>query len=992
MTDAGPFDRKSASDRDIEAYRSLLERLSQAGSTRFVGNPPLPPLPRDGDVVDRAELRDLLKHMKARDGSALLLVGPGGVGKTALVHALVRNLENEPPGLTGVVYLSSRHDLTFERLYMLAAELLGGDAEAAMITRWNDRKASTMQKSRVLIRQLLLNHRRTYLLVFDDLLPVDSRADIFPKDMQTFFEVLAQTPGRERLKLLLTSRRDIAANYALEPFPLRRGFAEETGVAFLERHVRMDANLATELVRLVAGAPRGLHLIASNLKQGMTPAEVLSLLRSGPHDDLEARIAVLARHNYDRLDAADAAVVRILAVFGEAMPKVAIAFVLKALGKDGPIAASLKRLAALRTVHVEMIGDDRATVKLYSVHDIDAQVAMPEPAELAELHRLASVFYGRLRRRPPFSSMRDLLMHMLQFRHLQKAGEPLAASAVLDEVDYSQKNHHKYLAALVSLGRGSFSADRRGEVAALLEGADTPADGEGRAALASAAQNRTSRAWVFRRLNNKTEARQNYERALAIAEAAQDDPTTIYARSEYGYFLTDNDNQHGRARELLDSALASAVRRGDLYSQGHCTLGLAFADFQTGAAEACERNALDALRLFQSSASHQAPYREVDCLVRLSMLYRKEGRIADAEARTLEASAIAENHRLYGWPGELQSQLGFHRRSLAQYEPAISHHQAALELMLDLRREAAVQYSYIGNLEIEIGKFDSARESFNEALDIATRIEVSRERSWILANRGILCWTLGDYDEALQNQEQGLAIVRDNEHLDSEIIRWTDLAETYLVTDNWDKSCEALSRALGVSPHRDASTLAAAFADLPPNRQKDDLPHEMQMPGHFARQGTILARLLLERALHEAAARVVRAALLGPEAIGRRPRLLLLEAIASMQAGHHELARASFEAAKAAADAVRVVSHHCHDAAYIQAMALSGRALVGSKDGRDEKIDAARTVLQEAMALCSAAGVTRDNNALLRLLRIVDNEGLIADFQINIAPPDNSRA
>jgi tetratricopeptide (TPR) repeat protein len=944
----------------LDAYKAAFNLMSETENIKFAGVPPLPPL---GEFIDRPELELLEAQLYTPLLRALVVVGPGGAGKTALAQRFIATLERERHktgstlGVEGIVYLSARTGgISLERLYMLCAQLIGGDVETALTAFWNNAAISIGAKAAKLVQKL---QDGFYLLVFDDVPTARDDPTQLPPDIALFLEKLNDADNRERVKVLATSREERLASRYLARITIPTGIAAPQALQLLRaRGVGESDDVLMPLIEAVRGAPRAVELVAAALLQGLSAQDLLSSL-ADMSIVLEERLTRLALRNYRSFSVEERHVLEVLSVFDRPVPAACVDLVRYVLfGGEPDSGPLLGRLTTLGAVHGETLEVGARSIMLFSMHDIDAAAILSQLGDTrAGIERAASRFYHEMRRPHPWRHIREADMHLIEAQHLARAGDWLAVLATLDEVDYSPRNHHKYLAHVEALGYGSFIVEQRSQLDRALEQTDL------RAAQAS---NLTSAAWVCRRLGRKTDARKWFQRAIHAAHVSANATVLYYALAECGYFLTDSSNAHRRAQRLLRMALAIAQAERSNYARAHCTLGIAFTHFQLQQNDECERETQRALALFRSVGDSLSFYRAVDCMVRLSMLYRKQSRSSEALAVTEEALTLAHNEHLFGWRGELESQLGFHKRALGAYEEAIGHHRQALRFFgepLPLRRQQAVQHSYIGNLLIDIGEFHEAESAFENARWIATNIDITREQSWIAANRGILLCRLGNNDLARRQQQEALALTQRNQHDDSMAIRCTDLAETEIASGHGDEAARLLALAVG-TPGAELLALAEIYASTP--ELEDALPHEMQAPGEQKRRGAALGRLLIEAGAADAALPVLDRALRLTAGSGRRDAgLHVLAGSAALRI--KDLARAvhHFTAATDSADRALTRSGRFYPAAFARALACFGLA-AAEKGGLDD----ARHAWARAVSLCSAPGVIEEAREMLHLIGI----------------------
>jgi tetratricopeptide (TPR) repeat protein len=288
-----------------------------------------------------------------------------------------------------------------------------------------------------------------------------------------------------------------------------------------------------------------------------------------------------------------------------------------------------------------------------------------------------------------------------------------------------------------------------------------------------------------------------------------------------------------------------------------------------------------------------------------------------------------------------------------------------------MKREEAVQYSYLGNLYTELGLFDDAQKSYEKAEDIAKAIDLRRELSWILANRGVLCCRLGDYEKAFAVQQQALTIVMENNHLDSQVVRFTDLSATLLAMGKPKEAEETLLNALccaaqdgKVKEVKLPSSLPEAYLELP--YLEDKLPHEMQSPHDHLRRGTILARIYLHQNDLPKALQVIQLAQTSQHELTPHKHFsVALHAIILHRLGRFDEARMTYRRAMEHANDIQLQTPQYYPAQYTHGLALAGLATLSKDPVRDTVVRQACEAYQKALDMCKAAGVVNDAKSLL---------------------------
>jgi len=977
---------------EAEAVR-IRERLDQPGQRlRVVGMPPPPPI--ELFRGRQTELEILADHLSTPGVRIIAIIGKTGMGKTALARKLLQDLEEgqtyegEVEPLDGIVYLSTRTSgISFERVYFDCAQMLGGEEEDGLIAYWGQRHTAG-EKAATLLNWM---KNGNYVILLDNLEDqLDSKGRIREEDLRQFFDSLRVREMTDSARLLITSRADLAVPTETQDYhrglPLNDGLEAEKCLDMLRQFdtegtlgLRSAPDvLLIDLARAVGGAPRALELIASLLEHGLSLEDVMSLVDGGAPASDKDPVRILAEANYKTLEPNARLILQALSVFGRTVPVVGLDFLLqlKCLGLNVPELVDHLRRTHTITYETLRRNDPDSSIASVSLHPTDDEVAAANmsPDVAASLHLRAAEYYAALRLPKPWFRIRQVEPRLLEFEHRLKGGDYVGAEAVMDAIDYSWINHHKYLAHLMSLGYGEDSIKRRERLAGCL------------GSPIREVHNRVSLGWVCRRMGKKDKAKAQLEQAVKEARLCGDQTSRIYALSELGYFLTDNASKHDQAKVELAEAREIAKSIGDIYSEAHTALGLAFADFQLRDNPSSLKNAGEALRLFQQVPTPLARYREIDCWVRLGMIYRKTGDYKRAIETAEEGLKVARAHKMPDWEAELCSGLGFHNRALGRFDDAAREHENALNLFKQqrgMKREEAVQYSYLGNVYVDLGRFVEARKAYDEAERIARSIYLRRELSWILGNAGVLYCRLGEPEKALALQEEGGRIVEENHHLDSRVIRCTDLAATHLAMNHHELAEKLIFLALQSAAEDEKFSLCADLPEayITSPHVEDKLPHEMQSPGDHQRRGALLARIYLIRNRPEAALAVMQAARKSQIENPHQHYLTALHALALMRLHRTEEAEPILRESLNYAHAVLNKANDFYSARYGVGFICAALAILNTGAAREGHVRQSLEAYQQAKNIYGAPGGIKEALDLLGELRKIDNEGILNPLQ-----------
>ena len=330
---------------------------------------------------DRDSQRKKLGEFLADPSTRLVsVIGRGGIGKTAIVSKVLRELEegswlytDNEINVDGIVYLSTRtKGISLERIFLDCGEMLGGELEKTLISIWTNLQLGTDDKVQRLLEIL---GDGFYIILLDNLEDLlDGNQQIKDKELQTFIDVGLRMP--HNVRLLITTREKLALPKDVMKFDkhivMEDGLPEVDAINVLKDldpngicGIRSaDDELLRRIVRKVHGVPRALEAVASILAND--PFTTLNALVG--QDNLFKRkefVEELVRENYKRLDQPSRRVMEALAVFGRPVPLVAIDFLLE------PFVSGIStREVVSRLIQTYSIKFDRGT-KLLSLHPID---------------------------------------------------------------------------------------------------------------------------------------------------------------------------------------------------------------------------------------------------------------------------------------------------------------------------------------------------------------------------------------------------------------------------------------------------------------------------------------------------------------------------------------------------------------------------------------------------------------------------------------------
>jgi len=146
----------------------------------------------------------------------------------------------------------------------------------------------------------------------------------------------------------------------------------------------------------------------------------------------------------------------------------------------------------------------------------------------------------------------------------------------------------------------------------------------------------------------------------------------------------------------------------------------------------------------------------------------------------------------------LELALGISYRQLNKPDEAVKSYQDSMEIStrLGLKRLKANTLSELALVQSSLGKPDAAMGSYGQALQLLKEIGMTKEYGDILINRGLLQQTRGDYDKALQDYKEALAIQRDANDENLQSLCLNNIGDSYLAKGDTDNALIFLQQSL----------------------------------------------------------------------------------------------------------------------------------------------------------------------------------------------------
>lgn len=345
------------------------------------------PMTVPGHFQDRHTETELIgEFLRSANQRLMTVVGRGGVGKTAMVCRLLKELEgghlpDELGEMTvdGIVYLSpGAHPISFPNLFADLCRLLPDDTADRMLQSYRDPQ-SAGQVMRSLLEQFPTGRYVVLLDSFEEL--VDTSSDAFKVTDPAVDDALRTvlTGSQHGLKVIITTRVAPRELMLVRPAAQTRlNLDEGLSSPFAEHLLRArdpDGNLGLrdapdELLNLARertrGFPRALEALAAILAADRTTTLPALLDETGPLPENVAEALVGAAYN--RLDPLAQQVIQALAIYNLQVPAVAVDFLLQPHCITVDSAVLLDRLADMR--YVSRDGNH------YYLHPVDRDYAL----------------------------------------------------------------------------------------------------------------------------------------------------------------------------------------------------------------------------------------------------------------------------------------------------------------------------------------------------------------------------------------------------------------------------------------------------------------------------------------------------------------------------------------------------------------------------------------------------------------------------------------
>jgi tetratricopeptide (TPR) repeat protein len=452
-------------DAGLEGERQPAKPVSGIAVGKFINPPPLiAPTWFEDRHSETKQIGDFLKDESLR---LMIVVGRGGIGKTAMVCRLLRSLQGGqlpdgggPLAVDGIVYLSaarSFHRTNLPDMYAGLTKLLPDEIVKQLDAVYKNPQASTRSIMEALV-EAFPNGRTVVLLDnFEDMLAIET-GHITDAELNDALRALLELPPHG-LKIIITTRVAPADLPLVQP-GLQRRLNLDTGLEYpyAENILKaMDTDgkvgLRDAPVVLLArarertrGYPRALEHFFGILSadRNTSLGEILDNTQNVLPEQV---VTVLVGEAYSRLDLIAQRVIQALATYRYPVPPAAVDYLLQPHVPGINSGSVLGRLVNMQFVsrdagryYLHQVDRDYALSRIEEGDPGDRDAEIPPLTRFALKHRAAEWFNLSRKPRAAWKTLDDLTAQLSEFDLRCEGADYDTAAAVLLDFDFDYLN------------------------------------------------------------------------------------------------------------------------------------------------------------------------------------------------------------------------------------------------------------------------------------------------------------------------------------------------------------------------------------------------------------------------------------------------------------------------------------------------------------------------------------------------------------------------
>ncbi len=692
----------------------------------------------------------LRKSLKSQKSRLICIAGPRGIGMTALLCRLCKEIEDEiqrsldggsSPGSVGIAYVScgGASKPTVERLFADLGRLLGDPRRRELEECWKNTSQSLADKVALLLGKL---KQGSYWLVLDPLQDMlDNDRKIEDPAIREFVDLCLTTPDHG-LRLIATSSREVVvtqpAFQEVEFVHLAEGLPPDDAIALLRELDTGDYGLREAPDSLLREAVKRCNGIPHALKNifGLLCTDPLLSLKQLLDDKRlfgERVVENLAAQRFLQLEEKrkvdEIFVLEALAVFNKAVPEDAIRFLLEAYHPKVNVRNSLVSLICSFFVsHIR--GKDS-----YELPDLERSYAYKRIPQVgkgyskANCHARAADYWKQHRKDiQEWKTIDDLQPLFDEFEQRMLAKQYDNAVRVLAAMDESHLSRWGYYGWL---------RDQRGKIPANLIEDDR-----------LRCQNFGFLGRAIRKLGYSEESIRHFDFALEIARTKAFDDELGRWQGELAHVYSELRQNH-RAIDLYQDAVEKV--QGIWKARNLNGLGVTYMnEGRTPEAVTCYQNAIEV------AVQHHDEEAEADFTGNLGMALQDDGQFQKAVGCFERAIGIAQDLKIMMAQANNYDNLGTACLRLGQFERAEVEFQKGLAICEEMK-EKRVRAHYLRGLADayhHLGRLDEARRCLEEAY----KLKIAEVHYSCTVKLGIVLLRQAESNKSLETLHEGIGL------------------------------------------------------------------------------------------------------------------------------------------------------------------------------------------------------------------------------------------
>jgi tetratricopeptide (TPR) repeat protein len=685
-----------------------------------------------------SELHDSIYRQKTKLSQ---ICGPVGRGKTALATKFVQ----DDKSFDSILFCSLRYQSlgTIDPIISLLQNSLPEDKATQLANLWKDQKDIPGNITATL-RNIIGGHKT--LIVIDNL--EDALSDGgFKSEYETlalFVQKVCALDGHS-CQLLVTSRepvdltalgRDLGGKHSSQVISLDQGLNTEQGIALLRELGDEASGLKTasdEVLESLTEQVEGIPIVLSNLAGLLRRGRGMSISRflANP-GKLQGLKNEPARVLYESLTPDEQKVMQALAVYGKAVPEVAVRYLLPDLDTDS-ILYELENNYAVQFGNTEPI--------TYSLRPLDQAYAYGLITEDIRFgwHQKAATYYYQLRKsKELWQCLEDLQPEMGMYEHWIAAGMyETAFAALMIVADHLSLWGYSALRYEMSLGLEGKLQDKAIQINYLNN-------------LAVTLQN----------LGDTQGAIDNYTKALSDAIGFEDKTFELSVTSNLGGAYAKLGHLQ-KASEYLNNALITARDTNEVKMEGVILGLLASVNHSLGNIQSSIELNKQALAIAIEFDDKQT---EGNTLNSLGNSYRAIGEIENSIKYYEKALAVNSSVGFRGGTSASLGGLAGAYLSIGKAQEAVDYYKEALLIAQTIndRHSEGVWCGGLGLAYFESGEIQNAVNCYEKALCISQEIGNKHGECDSLVNTAVVYLHLNQVQKSIDYFERALSISEEN--------------------------------------------------------------------------------------------------------------------------------------------------------------------------------------------------------------------------------------